>query len=305
MSSEPRPDPSSPARGHTIPELRPDAAGSGAGSGLILTGERTLPGIPDERYWFQRHVVAYRHAAATVHALAADRDRVTVLDAGCGEGYGLAMLAAAGATRVVGIDLEWGVVDHARATYGIDPRIEVRAADLAALPDVDLEVDLVVSFQVIEHLHDVAAYLRELVRVTRAGGQVQIATPNRLTFSPDRAAPVNPFHVREFTAGDLHDELTAAGLVVDQVLGVHHGPRLQTLADRLGRPVNDALATPPGEWDPALRTAVHATRVEDFVLSPDDLATSLDLLATAHVPMPAAPPGSCGTDRGSPEIGPR
>ena len=56
---------------------------------LVLTGERTLPGIPDENYWFQRHVVAYRLAAAAAGG------RV-VLDAGCGEGYGLAMLADGG-----------------------------------------------------------------------------------------------------------------------------------------------------------------------------------------------------------------
>src|SRR6056297_2739459 len=84
--------------------------------GLVLTGERTIPGIPDERYWFQRHVVAYSHIATRLAELA-QATGPTVLDAGCGEGYGLAMLADAGATRVIGADLDATTVAHVQATY--------------------------------------------------------------------------------------------------------------------------------------------------------------------------------------------
>jgi SAM-dependent methyltransferase len=247
---------------------------------LILTGERTLPGIPDERYWFERHVVAYRLACQRV----AGR---TVLDAGCGEGYGLRMLADAGASRVVGADLDDATVAHATATYGGDPRIEVHRAELMDLPLADDGIDLTVSFQVIEHLHDIPGYLRSLARVTRPAGEVWIATPNRLTFTPDSDTPVNPFHTREFTADELADELTAAGLEVDTVLGIRHGPALRAIERLARRPFTDLITTgPPDTWPGWARRIVHRVTADHFAVSSDDLDTSLDLLAIARVPRP-------------------
>jgi SAM-dependent methyltransferase len=266
----PPPSPSSPSDG--LPSVP---------ASLILTGERTLPGIPDERYWFERHVVAYLAAADRLR----DAGSEVVLDAGCGEGYGLALLARAGASRVIGVDLDPTVVAHATARYGeADPRVEVVMAELSSLPLVDEEVDLTVSFQVIEHLHDVAAYLASLRRVTRPGGEVWIATPNRLTFSPNSDVPVNPFHVREFTAEELDRVLTAAGLRVDRIVGVHHGPRLRAEEARLGRRFVDALVEiEPEGWDEELRAAVHATRAGDFEVCEDALDASLDLIAITRV----------------------
>jgi SAM-dependent methyltransferase len=263
---------------------------------LILTGERTLPGIPDERYWFARHVVAYEHAAALVARLASDSPSdpavpgPTVLDAGCGEGYGLAMLAAAGAGRVVGIDLDASVIAHADASYAAhDPRIEVATAELMSLPLKDAEVDLTVSFQVIEHLHDIPGYLASLRRVTAPDGVVVIATPNRLTFTPDSDVPVNPFHTREFTAAELTDELARTGFVVDEVLGLHHGDRLATVEADRGATLPELLsATPPEGWDAPLRELVHATEPSWFTLGTGDLDASLDLVAVCRIaPSPA------------------
>jgi SAM-dependent methyltransferase len=261
--------------------------------GLVLTGERTLPGIPDERYWFERHVVAYRLAADRVAGGAG-----VVLDAGCGEGYGLAMLADAGASRVVGVDLEAPVVEHARANYGRagdggGPRVEVHEAELMQLPLADDEVDLVVSFQVIEHLHDIPGYLRSLRRVTRPGGEVWIATPNRLTFTPDSDTPVNPFHTREFTAAELVEECERAGFEVPRVLGIGHGRRI-TAIERVTRRTFVDLVTsaPPADWPRWLRAVVHRVRSDWFRVEPgtvaadgtSDLDATLDLLAVCRVP---------------------
>jgi SAM-dependent methyltransferase len=249
---------------------------------LVLTGERTLPGIADERYWFERHVVAYDLAAELVREL----DAAVVLDAGCGEGYGLAILADAGARRVVGVDLDPDVVAHVSRRYAArDARIEVHRAELRELPLGPGEVDLTVSFQVIEHLHDIPGYLRALARATRPGGTVVIATPNRLTFTPGSDTPVNPFHTREFTAAELRDELAAADLVVDDVLGVHHGPALRDAEARAGRPLTDVLtATAPEGWPRWVRDLVHRVEASWFHTSDEDLDASLDLVAIAHVP---------------------
>lgn len=261
-----------------------DPRDPGTPTGLVLTGERTLPGIPDERYWFERHVVAYARVAAQVRPTAGRAP--VVLDAGCGEGYGLRMLAEAGAARVIGVDLDAATVAHVAATYvATDPRVEVHRAELLSLPLADDEVDLTVSFQVIEHLHDIPGYLASLCRVTRPEGRIVIATPNRLTFTPDSDTPVNPFHTREFTARELAAELTAAGLVVVEVVGVHHGPQLRAAEADLGAPLPTILAAgPPDTWAPAVRQLVHGVRADDFEVRAQDLDDSLDLIATAVVP---------------------
>jgi SAM-dependent methyltransferase len=217
-----------------------------------------------------------------------------VLDAGCGEGNGLAMLADAGAARVVGVDLEEPVVAHARATYG-GPRdradgsraaeVEVHAGELLDLPLDDGEVDVTVSFQVIEHLHDIPGYLRSLARVTRPGGQVWIATPNRLTFTPGSDGPVNPFHTRVFTAAELVADCAAAGYRVTSVLGIHHGRRLRVVERLARRPLTDLLtAREPVAWPRWLRWLVHRVDGSDFAVRADHLDTSLDLLAICRVP---------------------
>lgn len=260
-----------------------DSAPPTAASGLALTGERTLPGIPDEAYWFGRHVVAYRLAAPR----AADR---VVLDAGCGEGYGVAMLADAGARRVVGVDLDEAVVRHVASTYGASRPgvIEAVACELMDLPLADDEVDLTVSFQVIEHLHDIPGYLASLRRVTRPGGELLIATPNRLTFTPGSDTPVNPFHTREFTADELREELEAAGLRVPLVLGVHHGPRLRAAEVAMRRPFTEPMSSDgPADWPRWYRWLVHRTTADDFVVRPDDVDASLDLVAVCRLPRSA------------------
>ena len=244
---------------------------------LPLTGERTVPGVPDEAYWFARHVVAYEHVAPLAEG-------ARVLDAGCGEGYGLALLADAGAAHVTGADYDATTVEHATTTYG-GPGVELVCCELLQLPlDVDA-VDLTVSFQVVEHVHDVPGYLASLARVTRPGGTLALATPNRLTFTPGSDVPVNPFHVREFTAGELAAELEAAGLLDVEVLGVHHGMRIGLVEQVSGRPFTDRLTTQaPDEWPDAYRRLVHATTSADFVVTDEDLDASLDLLATCRVP---------------------
>ncbi len=255
----------------------PNRARSPGGSALPLTGERTVPGVPDETYWFERHVVAYRFAATRVAGC-------RVLDAGCGEGYGLALLRDAGAAHVTGADLDAATVAHARRTYGSE-HIDVVECELMDLPLVDGAIDLTVSFQVIEHVHDVPGYLRSLRRVTRPGGTVLIATPNRLTFTTGSDVPVNPFHVKEFTAEELTTELTTAGFTVEDVLGVQHGPRIRSWEAELAEPFTERMTTvATEEWPEDYRARVHAVTAGDFELSDERLDASLDLVAVARVP---------------------
>ena len=203
------------------------------------------------------------------------------LEAGCGEGYGAALLARV-AGRVVALDYDAATAAHAAAAY---PQVAVLRANLAALPVRTGAFDVVVSLQVIEHLWDQPGFVRGCARVLRPGGRLLLTTPNRLTFSPGRDAPLNPFHTREFSAAELRDLLRGGGLAVTALLGLRAGPRLSELDGRHGGSIVDAqLAAPPQEWTDALRADVAGVCAADFVLSDMDIDTCLDLVAVAERP---------------------
>lgn len=138
------------------------------------------------------HLVRYAWAAT----LAAGK---RVLDAGCGVGYGSAMLARAGAEEVVGVDVAEAVVEVAREQEA--PGINFTVGDVRDLDMEDDRFDLVVCFEVIEHITDGQRVIEELRRVLAPDGVLVISSPNR-----DAYVSGNPHHVHEY----LPDELRAA-----------------------------------------------------------------------------------------------
>jgi SAM-dependent methyltransferase len=255
-------------RGETVNLTRPGA--------LPLTGERTVPGIESENYWFRRHEAAYEFAAPLVAGC-------TVLEVGCGEGYGTAMLAGC-AERILGVDYDALSTAHAAATY---PTARFARANLAALPIPSESVDVVVTLQVIEHVWDHAGFVRECVRVLRRGGLLFVTTPNRLTFSPGLDKPVNPFHTKEFTAAELLDLLTSHGLVQHRTCGLHAGERVREFDSRYGSFVAAQLAAGPQMWPAQLRRDVASISAADFpVVAADrvDVDESLDLVVLVARP---------------------
>lgn len=139
------------------------------------------------------HEARYRWAASIV------RDRV-VLDAGCGVGYGSDILLAAGARRVVAIDIAADAVETAR-TEGASA-IEFAPGDLRRLPFPDDSFDVVACFEVIEHIEEQDAVLDEFARVLRPAGVLLVSSPNRKVYLPG-----NPHHVRELTPDELEGAL--------------------------------------------------------------------------------------------------
>ena len=243
-----------------------------SGHSLPLTGERTLPGVEHENYWFRRHEAAYREVAA----LAIRAGFRTVLDAGCGEGYGAAMLARA-VPEVAAVDLDAPSITYAAWAY---PSVRAVRANLVDLPFASGCLDAVVSLQVIEHQWDVGAYLDEIARVLRPGGAFLCTTPNRLTFSPGCAVPVNPFHTVEFTASELASWL-GTWFHVDAVGGLWHGARLAAWEARMDASLPSRLRHEP--WPNWLATLVADVAADDFTVSwPADLGEldrCLDLFA--------------------------
>jgi SAM-dependent methyltransferase len=246
---------------------------------LPLTGERTIPGLAEENYWFRRHEVVYERLSDRC----AGRD---VLEAGCGEGYGADLIADV-ARRVIGLDYDEATVAHVRARY---PRVEMLHGNLAALPVADESVDVVVNFQVIEHLWDQGQFVGECARVLRPGGVLLMSTPNRITFSPGRDTPINPFHTRELNAAELTELLTEQGFGVDGMYGVFHGERLAELDTRYGGSIIDAQITralADAPWPVDLLADVASVTTDDFDLldaSQRDVDESLDLVAIAVRP---------------------
>ena len=246
---------------------------------LTLTGERTIPDLDIENYWFRRHEVVYQRLAPRC----AGRD---VLEAGCGEGYGADLIAKV-ARRVVAVDYDEFAVAHVLSRY---PRVEALQANLAELPLPDASVDVVVNFQVIEHLWDQPQFVAECARVLRPSGLLMVSTPNRVTFSPGRDTPINPFHTRELNAAELTELLLDAGFRQVSVSGLFHGPRLLAMDARHGGSIIDAQiarAVADAPWTPELRADVAAVTSDDFDLADAgdrEIDDSLDLVAIAVRP---------------------
>lgn len=224
-------------------------------------GERTLPGIPAENYWFRRHVVAYR--------LAGDLARGRVVDAGSGEGYGAALLARR--TRVLGLELDAAIARHGATRY---PNVRFAVADLCKMPLRSGSVDAVVALQVIEHLWCPDEFLGACRRALVAGGLLVVSTPNRPTFP----AGLNPAHAHEYDEGELR---TLLGRHFEEVrlVGTAHGPLLRLLDRLWGGSVQHRLIRRPYPDQPWwARALLRSVTSRSFRIT-TDAGGSLDLIA--------------------------
>jgi 2-polyprenyl-3-methyl-5-hydroxy-6-metoxy-1,4-benzoquinol methylase len=237
---------------------------------LTLTGERTLPDVPEENYWFRRHLAVYEWIAARV----AGR---RVVDLACGEGYGSAVLART-AQRVVGVDANPEAFEHARAKY----TTATVSFERDMIETWTGDADCVVFLQTIEHVQDPDAVLDRLRGLIGPAGVAFVSTPNVLTLAPKGAQRSgNPWHVREYRP-DEYRALCDRHFSRVEVHGVHHARKLrlhQVAIERLG-------------WD-RIHAALHVTKpfyerftpaisARDFSVVPASqrpLERSLDLLA--------------------------
>lgn len=161
-------------------------------SPLTFTGERFVPEVSGA-IWYE-----HWHRYSLVAPLVRGR---TVLDAACGEGYG-SMLLAREAESVTGIDIDAAAVAHASRRYAANGRLRYVQASCTRLPLADASVDVIVSFETIEHLAEQDDMLAEFRRVLRPDGCLLLSSPNKPVYSsvPDEN---NHYHVRELDRAEL------------------------------------------------------------------------------------------------------
>jgi SAM-dependent methyltransferase len=234
---------------------------------LELTGERTLPDVPEENYWYRRHLVVYEWAAERCAGL-------DVVDLACGEGYGSAVLAER-ARSVVGVDANPQAHAHATARY---ERPGLRF-ERALVESFGHPCDVVVFLQTIEHVEDPVAVLGSIRSMLRPGGRAYVSTPNVLTLAPAGAERSgNPWHLREYRAGEFR-ELCETVFDHVELLGVFHARKL-ALHDHALRLGWDRLHPRIGVTSRFYGWLVPAITSSDFRLRDGDLDRALDFVAT-------------------------
>jgi SAM-dependent methyltransferase len=234
---------------------------------LELTGERTLPDVPEENYWFQRHLVVYDWIRRRVGGL-------RVVDMACGEGYGSDVLSRSAAS-VVGVDANPDAHEHAKARYtrpGL--RFERDMIQTFAEP-----CDAVVFLQTIEHVEDPGELLEHFKRISDVA---YISTPNVLTLAPKGAERSgNPWHVHEYRAQEFR-ELLERHFADVEILGLFHARmlRVHELAIRHARwdDIHAKLGVTKRFYD----RFVPAISARDFALRQGDLDRALDFVAVCR-----------------------
>jgi SAM-dependent methyltransferase len=233
---------------------------------LELTGERTLPDVPEENYWYRRHLAVYEWIA---ERCAGQR----VADLACGEGYGADVLADR-AAEVVGVDANPEAFEHARLRYR---RPNLRF-ERGLVEEFEGPVDAVVFLQTIEHVQQPGELCD---RIAAAAPVAYVSTPNRLTLAgPEAEKSDNPWHVREYTVEEYREMLEPHFSRVEMI-GVFHArkTRVHELAVRAGwDSVHRALRITKPFYD----RYVPSISSKDFALRKERLDRAQDFLAVCH-----------------------
>jgi len=164
------------------------------GSQMEFTGERFVPGHPELDNLFQEHVIRYLFSSQFIKSK-------TVLDAGCGTGYGSYILAQNKAKKVVGIDNSKEAIEYCKNNYQ-SKNLEFKIGDCEELNFSDSSFDVVASFELIEHLKKPESFLSGVKRILKKDGIFITSTPNKLTYNTE-----NPFHYKEYTENEFKETL--------------------------------------------------------------------------------------------------
>lgn len=155
------------------------------------TGERMIPEFSTGRVVYGEHIVRYEAVLPFVK-------NKTVLDVASGSGYGTKLLASQ-ARQVTGVDVSEEAVEYSKANFSAK-NVTFKQGDGVSIPLEDNSVDVVVSFETIEHIDDYVTFMKEIKRVLKKDGTFILSTPNDIEYSVE-----NHFHIHEFQKKELQD----------------------------------------------------------------------------------------------------
>jgi len=166
---------------------------------IINTGERILL-EKETPLMIARHFCAYKFAKDFV-------GNKTVLDIGCGEGYGSDFLADS-TKDVLGLDYDKEVIDYAKSKYN-KKNLQFLVLDIKDLISLNKKFDVICSFQNIEHIRDTDKLLKDISDLLNENGVFICSTCNMKDASPGRSTPFNKFHVKEYLVDEFRRLLEA------------------------------------------------------------------------------------------------
>ncbi len=218
--------------------------------------------------------MAFKKRVQTIFEWIDPQDDDLILDMPCGRGFYLNMFRYVSQCKLVGAELDAEIIDKARRNVGHLPDVALNRANIYALPYPDSTFDAVILSEILEHIDDDVAGLREIYRVLKPGGVVAITVPN--ANYPFWWDPINkslegvfnthisrgPFagiwanHVRLYQADELRDATLAAGFIVEEARAFTHHcfPFIHNLVYGLGKPLLESGLMPATLANAADRT---------------------------------------------------
>lgn len=157
---------------------------------MLFTGERMIPELNKGKTFYYEHLLRYLFASQFIQ-------NKKVLDAGCGAGYGTRMLYELGGREITGSDISKEAIEYAMASYR-KPGVQFIEANAEKLPDFKEKFEVVVAFEILEHLSDQRSFLKGVKANLKSGGILLVSTPNKFTYPSG-----NQFHLKELSPGEF------------------------------------------------------------------------------------------------------
>jgi 2-polyprenyl-3-methyl-5-hydroxy-6-metoxy-1,4-benzoquinol methylase len=228
------------------------------------TGERILLD-KETPLMIARHLSAYKFA----------RDYVSgssVLDIGCGEGYGSSYLAGY-AGKVKGLDYSKQAIDYAGRKYQKN-NLQFSVMDVKNLSSLSQKFSAICSFQFIEHLSDANEFLGDVSSLLEPGGVFICSTPNKIDASKGQDTPLNKFHLKEYFYSEFRELLEKYFRIVE-IFGLRRSKKLNLYRRIKKAGIFNCL---PEGLNP-VKKFYNRMDCNNFVVSKDNPDTALDFIA--------------------------